>query len=489
VAKIRSKASSIEIKFIILALTFTALGCGLPSGTPAGAVVGRAGRYDYSPSVIQSGNLQQFWWCGAGSNPYKPDQNSDVILYESIDITTNARQAPLTVMGETPNAWDSVFTCNPKVIRGSFNNPLGDAQIYTYAMYYVGTASLAGVNNSIGVAFSNDGVTWKKYPQPVIASPSLTSYGVGQPAVYNSDGKQAIWLFYEGYTPNTSHTKATSTDGVHFVAQGTLTTNGLDPNNPNPTWGDMAYDFKTGYWYATYNLPNRNTSTTGGAIERGQYGFQVYRISDSSLLTGATPWQQLMTVDTNLTGNESNFIPGFLRDINGNVNVGSYPSIQIYTSISNPQPAWNASPASAGSSGDISKWDIGSAIWVPNTAMVPFNRFFNGTVHEVTTGWVDPSGAFKMESILGHLYQSPQQGATVPFYGCKRGSTDYFVTLDSTCQGEHYQGMNGYGYSNPVPGLNLVALYSCSTGQDHFLTQDSKCEGAAVQGLLGYVLP
>ena len=40
-------------------------------------------------------------------------------------------------------------------------------------------------------------------------------------------------------------------------------------------------------------------------------------------------------------------------------------------------------------------------------------------------------GRFPLESTLGHLYQSPQQGATVPFYGCKGGSMDYFVSLDS----------------------------------------------------------
>ena len=37
---------------------------------------------------------------------------------------------------------------------------------------------------------------------------------------------------------------------------------------------------------------------------------------------------------------------------------------------------------------------------------------------------------FSLQSTLGHLYESPQQGATVAFYGCKSGETDYFVSLD-----------------------------------------------------------
>jgi hypothetical protein len=66
---------------------------------------------------------------------------------------------------------------------------------------------------------------------------------------------------------------------------------------------------------------------------------------------------------------------------------------------------------------------------------------------------------------------------------------DYFVSLDSACEGARILGMNGYGYPGPVAGLNLVALYRCSTGQDHFVSTDPKCEGQSNQGLLGYVLP
>ena len=84
-------------------------------------------------------------------------------------------------------------------------------------------------------------------------------------------------------------------------------------------------------------------------MERGQYGIKLYRIPDTSLLTGATPWQMLTTVDTSLTGYEANFLPGFVRDMYGNLIPGS--GIQLYHSISDPPPPWNASPATAGTSG------------------------------------------------------------------------------------------------------------------------------------------
>ena len=68
---------------------------------------------------------------------------------------------------------------------------------------------------------------------------------------------------------------------------------------------------KAGEWYAVFNRPLRPPSTTGGVLERGQYGVELYKIPQNALLTGVSPWQQLATMDTNSTGFESNFIAGF----------------------------------------------------------------------------------------------------------------------------------------------------------------------------------
>jgi hypothetical protein len=132
--------------------------------------------------------------------------------------------------------------------------------------------------------------------------------------------------------------------------------------------------------------------------------------------------------------------------------------------------------------------------WVPSASpAIPLNRYFNGTLHEVTTGWISPIGRFQLQSVLGHLYANPLHGATVPFYGCKEGSRDYFVSLDVNCEGQRILGKDGYAYAQPVSGLNLVALYRCSIGQvpfqDHFASADPKCEGQTTEELLGYILP
>ena len=470
----------------MLAMGLGIAGCGVTfAPLPAGSVAGRIMTYDYSPSVIQSGNLQQVWWCGGGYNPSAKAQWSDTIQYDSIDLSTNAHSGPVPVLGETSGAWDSLYTCNPKVVQGVFANPLSDGKTYTYALYYVGLGATPGTNNCIGVAFSNDGISWKKYPQPIIFPETQDNYGVGQPAVYNTDHQGAIRMFYEDNSYDLHHVEAMSSDGVHFTRLGTLTANGLDPNSL--AWGDMAYNQEDGYWYAAFNTNNRNPATTGGVVERGAYGIELYRIPESSLLTGTIPWQLLTTIDTSLNGYEENFIPGFVRDPNGNLVAG--PSIQMFTSISNPPAAWNASPGIAGLSGDISRWNISTATWTPGHPLTTLKQYYNQITHEVTTGWIDPNAGFILQKTLGHLYESPQQGATLPLYNCKLGSTNYFISRDSACEKFLVLGTVGWGYAQPVAGLNLVPLYRCKTAQDHFVSTDPNCEGFETNELLGYALP
>ena len=71
---------------LAMGLGFGMAGCGFSlAPLPAGSIAGRAGIYDYSPSVIQSGNLQQSWWCGGAYNPPGTTYFSDTIQYQSIE--------------------------------------------------------------------------------------------------------------------------------------------------------------------------------------------------------------------------------------------------------------------------------------------------------------------------------------------------------------------------------------------------------------------
>lgn len=476
----------------LVSAVFCLGGCSATVGTPSGAVVGRANQYDYSPSIIQVGRVQQFWWCGEGLNSAEPSHETDLILYESINLDTGEKVGPETVLDETPGAWDQAYTCNPQVVRGTFTNPLGDGATYTYAMYYEATAEVEGFNNSIGAAFSNDGIHWNKYPLPVIQTTYQHTYGPAQPAAYNSDGKQAVWVFYEDDEPPLepdTHVQAVSLDGVHFTSIGTLTTNGLNIPPTLASWGNLAYNPADSYWYATYNLPTRSLASTGNAEERGSYGFQIYRIPRNDLLVGNTGWQLLKTFDTNLTGYETLFDAGFARDSSGNIYQDGSGNLQVFPSFANVRIPWNISPAGAATVADVTTWDIGQYTWSPKESLLyDLKRYKNSIAHDVTTGWIDPNGGFSLEKTLGQIYRSPQQGATVALYGCKGGEVDSFLSLDVACEGQRIIGIDGYMYAQPVAGLTLSPLYRCLNGTDHFASSDPQCEGSKTEELLGYML-
>lgn len=473
---------------VLLCLLFLN-GCG-DSGTPAGAVVGRARRWDYTPSVIQTGNVQQFWWCGEAHNPQKTSQDTDTILYESIDLNTGQHIGPKVVLAETPGSWDSAYTCNPKVIKGEFSNPLGDGQNYTYALYYVGTDNVAGSENGIGVAFSNDGISWKKYPSPVIPTTNRNGYGAAQPVAYNADGKQAITLFYEDDAPPypvNHHWEATSSDGLHFTNIGLFTSKGLTFAADRPSWADMVFNPSDGYWYAIFNIASRNIATTIGILEYGQWGFQLYRIPKDDLLVGAIGWQELKTVDTNLTDYESNFLPGILQDGYGNLFHDSTGKIQVFTSFSNVPVLWDAAPGVATKAAQPTNWDIGYISWSPTDSVYMLNRYSNGFSHIVTTGYIDTQ-RFMLEKTLGRVYVRPMNGATVGLYACKEGAKDQFVSTSSSCDGSYIIGLNGYIYAQPPTDATSVPIYRCASSNDHFVSSDPLCEGSQTETLLGYIL-
>lgn len=466
-------------------------GCGsqLSGPLPGAALVGRPGIYDYSPSVIQTGHTEQFWWCGHAQNPNDTSQSSDTILYARYDLASGTSSTPQVVLAETKDSWDSAYTCNAQVIQGSFVNPLGDGQTYTYAMYYVGTKDITGVANSIGLAFSSDGVHWVKYPEPVIRTSNQVEFGLGQPVPYNSNHKSAITLFYENAegSVHVEHDEAISTDGIHFTTIGPVTTHGL--GDPDATWGDMAYDPVSQDWYAAFNEVLRYPETTGDQQELGQLGVALYRIPGSSLLAGDSSWQLLHSFDTNSTGSESNFIAGFRRDPWGNLNMGPTRTIELYTSFSNPTTGWDSSPDDAYNSSDPRTWDLARVDWAPGHDLLPLSVYSNNSTEVVTTGWVDPHGGFRLQSTLGYLYESPRDGATTAFYACKAGTQDYFISTDPYCQGHRIIGLEGYGYSNPRSNQALSPLYSCSTGAIDFASTSATCNQALNPSLLGYIIP
>ena len=150
---LRNRVLKTNMPLAVLSAILVTIGCSTSPSLPKGAVGNVGGRYNYSPTVIETGGTRQLWWCSAGVNPNDTSQDSDAIYFEAINMSTLATFGPVLVLAETPGAWDSVFTCNPKVIGGVFANPLGDGENYRLAMYYVGLGVINGTNNHMVLPF------------------------------------------------------------------------------------------------------------------------------------------------------------------------------------------------------------------------------------------------------------------------------------------------------------------------------------------------
>jgi hypothetical protein len=268
--------------------------------------------YNYVPSVIRNDNgIEQMWWCG-GPNP------SDSIWYRAIDVGTQQVITQPTNVSWSHHSWASTYVCDPSVVRGVFTNPLGDGVTYTYAMYFTGTNQADGNNNRVGVAFSNDGMNWNEYPDPVYYQASAL-YGTGQQSVMSADGKSAIWMW--SINVQTANTEPTyllhSDDGIHFTQIFAVSAAGIPGGFL--MGADFAYDYNTQYVYAVANNPNDPSTIT------------VYKMPWGSLSNGTWQFVGSMGVNGhyNPTGNPWNSGAGFLRDQYGN-NTHWLPVVQVY---------------------------------------------------------------------------------------------------------------------------------------------------------------
>ncbi len=278
------------------------------TGTPALAgLFSDTSGYNYAPSVIDDGHTRQVWWCGYGVIPGGTLQ-TDVIFYRTIDIATGTMSPIQTAFWPQAGQWDGRFTCDPSVIAGTFQYA---GQNYAYALYYTATDRDDGTNNRIGLAFSNDGVTWTRYAQNPIIYPQVSpaaGYGAGQAATWNRDGASAVVLVHTDLSAASVFLR-TSPDGINFGAPVLVSSQGVTLVENN----DFAYDPNTDTIYAAIEFP-----VTAGDRETRSFG--LYRMPAAQWLSGQGIWERLTTVDTSITGGYLNHSPGLVRDGFGRLN-------------------------------------------------------------------------------------------------------------------------------------------------------------------------
>ncbi len=430
--------------------------------------------WDYAASMIDEGTVQKFWWCGSG---YTSGYSglTDVIYYRSYNVSTQQWSATYQVISPVVGSWEfngGAGTCNPTVVKGTFSP--GGGVTFTYALYY--TAQNDNMNK-IGVAFSNDGITFIKYAgnpiiYPIVFPVPSGRYGAGSSSSWQDAyyGSSAVYLFE--YDDSTSLLERGwwryASDGIHFSAA-TVISNSANFGTTVRPMTDLAYDIASATFYGVSLAKSRP-----GDREGWQFGF--YKMPSSQLFSGgAGTWNVLGLVDTNLTGSYLNLQGKLRRDGYGQT-TSFFPNLEAYFSRGTNDPT---------------TWDLSYVIQNAQPSTYPLIRYYNPQVkplgdHWVTTGSV--TYGYSLEFTLGYLYMAPQPN-TIPLYSCL-AIYDHFVSPASNCEGQTVLGMNGWIYSSPPVGVPNIAMYRCiiniPPNTDHFVSVDPNCEGWTREFLLGY---
>jgi hypothetical protein len=251
--------------------------------------------------MMVDGTTQRVWWCGQGSGGVAGDA-----IYHSALTPQGTWTTPQAVVLPGPaGSWDGFHTCDPSVVKGSWVNPLGDGVTYTYALYYTGTNDPLAAN-SIGVAFSNDGVTWKKHPTPVITAKSTATrqYGAGMPSAYRSGTDDITIAFFDSSDPQSDMQSLNmfmqSADGVNFAPTRTH----LDgPHGYDEHIGDIAFDPVANVW-------NVSTKSSDDRM------VHLYTTAGPNLTDALVPTGSVSAASTGQTANHN---PGYLRTPHGDL--------------------------------------------------------------------------------------------------------------------------------------------------------------------------
>ena len=233
--------------------------------------VGRDGSYDYSPSIIEQENGDKYIYVCGGFVSEDDNRGHDAIFLTVINKdgqkTIDSKRV-LTPLVSNPKSDDAEHACAPSVIKHSFSLLEGGKE--KYLMYYECAPKVHNqttgqwLNNfaQVCLAFSDDGIEWKKYNEEIFNSEhrfansnepptavvktseemnskfgiqklegkyvtsareyDINSYGVGHPSATTYGGK--IWLHYydsKGEWNNRGIYRKVTSDGFHFYPETT----------------------------------------------------------------------------------------------------------------------------------------------------------------------------------------------------------------------------------------------------------------------------
>jgi|GEM_PF-3036821 len=304
-----------------------------------GVIIDRPSVYDAYPSHLFIDGIHHIWYCGASDVT-----NTDAIFYTTKSTPLSqvgGWSSPLEVVNNTNVAWATQHICDPNVIRGAFTY---NSQPYEYAMYFTGDDGSApqGIRAAVGVAFSNDRVSWVTHPARIITAtdPLAAEYGAGQSTVaWAPDNSDTLYQLYRDSTAvfgvDSEILLAATTDGLTYSPiPGTET---LIPetgvNGINATSPDLAYNPLDRHWYAI-------THTFGfGGPTIPDFRVRLLRSKAPDALLAE--WDQLAEWDVGDSGEETNIEPSLARNENGSLYIDENGWLYVFFTVGEWIPNFN----------------------------------------------------------------------------------------------------------------------------------------------------
>ena len=305
------------------------------------------GIYNYCPSVMETEDGTRYVYYCTNQTSYR------VIDYVGCRKGTPNADGTYTwsqekvVFSPSSNLWDSMHTCDPSVIKGSFNY---NGTNYAYLMAYLGCTSTDNQENKVGLAVSNspDGEFIRVGEIPVVdfvKDPSSTAFqwGVGQPSIVSIDKAGKVWMFYTRGDKNGTRTVVTECDFSNLNAPVVgaevklATTNlvELDGDRDIINNADFAYDPVANKFYSASDC-HPNPSSEPNYISSH---FRVTSFKGTDF--AKANWKYLATVGPEDTSFARNHNVGLVRDEYGHIPARDYVTVYYTVSIEGSNSLWS----------------------------------------------------------------------------------------------------------------------------------------------------
>ena len=305
------------------------------------------GIYNYCPTTIELDDGTRYVY-------YCTNQTS----YEIIDYVGCRKGTPnkdgsytwgaeTVVFSPSTNLWDSMHTCDPSVIKGSFTY---NGTTYPYLMAYLGCTSTDNQENKVGlaVASSPEGPFIRVGTTPIVdftkdTSSTVFQWGVGQPSLISRDKAGKVWLFYTRGDLNGTRTVVRECDFSNLNApvlgnEVKVSTKGLvelDGDDDIINNADFAYDSAKNRFYSASDC-HPNPSSEPNYISSH---FRVNYFNGNDFAKAS--WKYLDTVGPNETSFARNHNVGLVRDEYGHTLSDGYLTVYYTVSVEGSTSLWS----------------------------------------------------------------------------------------------------------------------------------------------------